>query len=139
MKAEREKLDGDGLYQDIIDLPRHVSRVHPPMPLQNRAAQFAPFAALTGFGDVIDEASRLTDMRIDLSPEEREALNARLRALEPRLPAQVTVTYFMPDRRKDGGRYVAEAVELRQILPEAGTLLLADGRRVALADVLEIE
>ena len=126
-------------YWDILDAPRPVSRAHPPMSMLNRAAQFAPYAALTGFDDAIDETARLTDLKIELGQEERETLDRRLRALMPRLPARVALTYFVADRLKAGGRYVSETVELRRILSSEGVLLLAGGRKIQLEDVLDIE
>ena len=128
-------------YDDIIDLPRPVSLTHPRMPLANRAAQFAPFAALTGFDAAIQETARLTDARIELDESEREALNARLRVLrerpEARLP--VRITRFVPDPRKAGGRYEAVEGVVRRIVPEEGMLRMADGTRVALEDIIAIE
>ena len=68
-------------YSDIINLPHHVSRNHPPMPMMNRAAQFAPFAALTGYEDVIQETGRLTDEFIELSDDDKERLNQKIAEL----------------------------------------------------------
>ena len=126
-------------YSDIIDLPHHVSQVHPRMSLLNRAAQFAPFAALTGYGAAIDEAARLTQRRIELSEGEKEALNGKLAALAQHLPAEATVTYFVPDPRKEGGRYVAETFVVRQIIPSEGAMHLAGGRTIDLDCVLDVE
>ena len=98
--------DGDPRrYDDIIDLPHHVSRTHPPMPLLNRAAQFAPFAALTGYGDAIAEAARLTEDQQELSEADRLALGEKLALLRDSLASSptVTLTYFQPDERKAGG------------------------------------
>ena len=95
-------------YDDILELPHHVSAVHPPMPLSARAAQFAPFAALTGYGAAVRETERLTDRRVDLDEGERAELEARLQRLldaDSPKPA-VTLTWFVPDGRKAGGRYV---------------------------------
>ena len=126
-------------YEDIIDLPHHVSAVHPRMSMRNRAGQFAPFAALTGYGESIAEAGRLTERRVELTEAEKAELNDRLSALLARLPARVTLTHFVPDARKAGGRYVTEDVVVRQILPTEGQLALADDRRVDLDCVLDVE
>lgn len=134
MKAEDERR-----YDDIIDLPHPVSRTHPRMPAANRAAQFLPFAALSGYGDVIDETARLTDRRIELSESEKAELNARLSRLAERLPAAARLTWFVPDARKDGGRYASEVAVVRRILPEEGTLRLADGRSIPLGDLIGVE
>lgn len=126
-------------YDDIIDLPHHVSRTHPRMSLRNRAAQFAPFAALTGYGESIQEAARLTERRIELSEAELADLNGRLVELQKRLPAEATVTWFVPDARKEGGRYVSETVAVRQVIPSEGQMVLADDRRIDLDCVLDVE
>ena len=126
-------------YSDIIDLPRHVSKKHPPMSMTNRAGQFAPFAALTGFGGEITEAARLTERRIELSESELNALNDKLLRLSEHLPAECEITHFLPDAKKDGGRYVVEAVTVRQILPEQYQIALDDGRRIDLDNVLDVE
>ena len=92
------------LYDDIINLPHHVSERHPQMSMYNRAAQFAPFAALAGHDSAITEAARLTDAEQELPESEAEILDrklARLQTMEEKTP--VTVTYFVPDSRKDGG------------------------------------
>ena len=126
-------------YDDIIDLPHPTSRVHPRMPMLNRAAQFAPFAALTGYGETIREAARLTDRRVELTEAEKAVINEGLTRLLPKLPAGARITWFVPDALKDGGRYVTEDVTVRRILPAEGRLLFEDGRSVDLDCVLEIE
>ena len=126
-------------YEDIIDLPHHGSATRPQMSLLNRAAQFAPFAALTGYGDAIEETARLTERRIELSEEEKAELGAKLAALQTRLPVGASVTYFVPDRYKEGGRYVTRTLSVRRILPSDGCLLLSDGRTIDLDCVLDVE
>ena len=94
-------------YDDIINLPHHVSERHPHMPVSDRAAQFAPFAALTGYGDVIRETARLTEARPELSEDERAEMDQTLRAVlnTQGKNAEIVVTYFAPDARKSGGAY----------------------------------
>lgn len=125
-------------YDDIIDLPHHVSATRPQMSMLNRAAQFSPFAALTGYGEAIEEAARQTDRRIELSEAEQAGINDCLARLAKRLPAEASVTWFEPDARKDGGRYVTETVCVRQILTSEGRLALAGGRTIDLDCLLEI-
>ncbi len=125
-------------YSDIIDLPHHQSRVHPRMSLLNRAAQFAPFAALTGYGDAIDEAARLTDRRVELSEAEQSELNDKLKRLGADLPAEAEITYFVPDARKDGGRYVTRTVTVRQILPGEARIALSGGGSIDLDCVIDV-
>lgn len=126
-------------YADIIDLPHPTSKTHPRMSMLNRAAQFAPFAALTGFGQAIDETARLTQRRIELGEAEQEELNGKLSRLMERLPAEAEVTYFVPDERKAGGRYVIERVVVRQVRAAEGALALAGGRLIDLDCVIDLE
>lgn len=96
------------LYQEIIDLPHHVSKTHPQMPMSDRAAQFSPFAALTGYNSAIRETGRLTEERIELDEEALMALNMRYQLLIDSLKEcpEVRITYFKPDERKSGGAYL---------------------------------
>ena len=126
-------------YSDIIGLPHPTSRAHPPMSMLNRAAQFAPFAALTGYGEAIDETARLTQQRVELGEAELAELNAKLSALKERLPAEADITYFVPDRYKAGGRYVTERFTVRQIRTEIGALALTGGRTIDLDCVIDLE
>ena len=94
-----------GNYDDIIDLPHHVSSTRPRMPMIDRAAQFQPFRALTGYEDAVRETARLTDRRIELTEEEKARLDAALQRLMDSISSrpQVSVTWFQPDKRKAGG------------------------------------
>lgn len=98
----------NGKYDEIIDLPHHVSKTRPQMPMSDRAAQFSPFAALTGYDSAIKETGRLTDEKIELGEESLTALNARYQMLMDVLAEgpEVRITYFKPDERKAGGAYV---------------------------------
>ena len=126
-------------YEDIIDLPHHVSATRPHMSMSGRAAQFLPFAALTGYGEAIEEAARLTDRRIELSESEQAELSDKLARLNARLPAEASITHFVPDERKDGGRYVTETAVIRQIIPSAGHMLLEGGKTIDLDCVIDVE
>ena len=125
-------------YDDIIDLPRPKSK-HEPMPMSDRAAQFSPFAALTGYGDAIDETARLTDHRIELSEEERTELDYKQQYLSTLDSPTVTVTYFVPDERKSGGAYVTHTGALKRIDEVERAMVFADGTRVDLDEVVGIE
>ena len=130
-----------GSYEDIINLPHHVSSKRPQMPMLDRAAQFSPFAALTGYDDAIHETGRLTDEKIDLSEEEKEALDRKQQILMERLcdhPA-LTVTYFVPDAKKSGGAYVTKSGSLNTIDQFERWILLTDGTKIPLDDVADIE
>lgn len=125
-------------YDNIIDLPRPRS-VHEPMPMSDRAAQFSPFAALTGYDAAIDETARLTDERIELSPDEREELDYKQQCISTLDNPTVTVTYFVPDARKTGGAYVAHTGVLKRIDEAEHALVFEDGRIVMLDDVLMVD
>ena len=125
-------------YDDIIDLPRPKSK-HEPMPMSDRAAQFSPFAALTGYGDAIDETARLTDVRIELSEEERAELDYKQQYLSTLDAPTVSVTYFVPDERKSGGAYVTHTGALKRIDEVERAMVFADGTRVDMDEVVGIE
>lgn len=125
-------------YDDIIDLPRPKSK-HEPMPMSDRAAQFSPFAALTGYGDAIDETARLTDRRIELSEEERAELDYKQQYLATLDAPTVTVTYFVPDERKSGGAYVTHTGVLKRVDEVERMMVFVDGTQVPLDEVVWIE
>ena len=125
-------------YDDIIDLPRPKSK-HEPMPMSDRAAQFSPFAALTGYGDAIDETARLTDHRIELSEEERTELDYKQQYLSTLDSPTVTVTYFVRDERKSGGAYVTHTGVLKRVDEVESMVVFKDGLRVPLDEVMDIK
>ena len=132
-------MKGKTNYEDIINLPHHVSSKRPQMSMLDRAAQFSPFAALTGYDDAIHETGRLTDEKIDLSEEEKEALDRKQQFLMERLgghPA-LTVTYFVPDAKKSGGAYVTKSGNLKNEFER--WMMLMDGTKIPLDDVADIE
>ena len=125
-------------YDDIIDLPHHVSRNHPQMSMHDRAAQFAPFAALTGYEAEVGETARLTAQKRELDAQETEELNRQLAAIIEHLSEcpEVTVEYFVPDERKAGGAYVTVTRRVRHVsLPEK-ILVMEDGTVIDLEDVV---
>lgn len=95
-------------YDDIINLPHHSSRTHPRMSLQNRAAQFTPFAALTGYDDQIQETARLTDEKIELSESAKDELDEKIIYIQGHIHEHphILITYFCPDAHKTGGKYI---------------------------------
>lgn len=130
-----------GPYDDIIHLPHPVSRRHPAMPQADRAAQFSPFAALTGYDAAIQETARQTHRRIELDEDAREELDLRLRLLEDSLsgPCPVQVTWFCPDERKEGGAYRTAEGQVRRLNRLTRTLELEGGIRIPLDEVLRLE
>lgn len=128
-------------YEDIIYLKHPRSKNHPPMPVEDRAAQFAPFAALTGYGDAINETSRLTEARTELDEEQREILDQKLSLLKNHLKEnpELTVTYFLPDALKEGGSYEKYTGHLHKIDEYSRTLVMTDGKTIKVQDIVEIE
>ena len=128
-------------YDDMLNMPHHVSPTRPRMSLYDRAAQFAPFAALTGFGASITEAGRVLQRRIDLGEAEAAELSEKLRILEERQSEQpeISVTWFIPDERKEGGRYETAEGHLRRIEPAEYVLTFTDGRVFDIDDIICID
>ena len=127
-----------GRYDDIIDLPHPVSQRHPQMPLADRAAQFSPFAALTGLDAALQETARLTDQRITLDEYEQAELDKALQALReaaPQHPA-VEITYFQPDARKAGGQYVTSVGHVKRIAEYEQQLILTEGTSIPLTEII---
>lgn len=125
-------------YGGIIRLPHHTSEKHMQMTRADRAAQFAPFAALSGYGDEIDETARLTDGRIELSEDEKELLDGKLRMLGDGICSEAAITYFVPDSRKAGGCYRTEAGEVRRIDELERTVIMRSGVKIHIDDILSI-
>ena len=130
-----------GKYDDIINLPHHVSTTRPHMPIIDRAAQFQPFAALSGYGDAVRETARLTDEKIELTEDEKALLDARLQRLADEIGSQpkVTLTYFQPDKKKTGGAYVCVTGQLKKIDDLEGALILIGGERILIEDIVGIQ
>ena len=128
-------------YEDIIGLPRPLSRRHPPMARQARAAQFAPFAALAGHGAILREAARQTENQPVLSEDAQTALDARLRLLAGRLEEHPTVnaTYFLPDEKKAGGACVTVSGQVLRLREFPPALCLAGGAEIPLSALLALE
>lgn len=126
-------------YEDMIALPHHVSASHPQMALADRAAQFSPFAALTGYEDAIDESARLTEEQIELDENAREELDEKLRQIRECGEAhpEITVTYFQKDARKDGGAYVTLTGRVKKIDEYARIISFMDGTVVRIENILQ--
>ena len=127
-------------YDDIIHLPHHVSQNHPQMPLRERAAQFAPFAALTGYEAAVGETARLTAQRRELDAQEAAELNRRLTDLATRLKdrPEVTIEYFVPDDRKAGGAYVSVTGVVRNISVAERLLVIEDGTEIPTDEIMSL-
>ena len=127
-------------YRDIIHMPHHVSSTREPMSMAERAAQFSPFAALTGHDAAIRETARLTDAKIELSEDELNTLDEQYRRLAEHLDArpEVSITYFKRDERKNGGSYVTVSGIVKKTDPLFRKIYLADGIIIAMDDVFDI-
>lgn len=127
-------------YEDIMNLPHHVSATRPRMPMRDRAAQFSPFAALTGYGDAIGETTRITDEKIELDESRQAILEMKQHLLinmEKEQP-EITITYFRKDEKKAGGRYLTVTGRLKRIDEYEHTLNLTDGVRIPMEDIFDI-
>lgn len=138
------KLKSTNKYDDIINLPHHVSDRHPQMSIYNRAAQFSPFAALTGYEDAVAETARLTDYKIELDENKKNELDEKLSILKERLEnakirPYIQLTVFEDDIRKDGGKYVNYIGNLKNTDVVARTLILEDGKVFAINSIYEID
>lgn len=128
-------------YKDIINLPHKQSSKRPHMSLSDRAAQFAPFAALVGYDDAIKETGRLTDERIEMSEEKLAVLNARYQILVDHLDEEpeVTITYFVPDIYKTGGSYITKTGVVKKMDAYERLITMVDGIKILMDDVLTLE
>ena len=127
-------------YEDIINLPHHVSRTHPQMAIIDRAAQFSPFAALTGYEGAIKETARLTDDRMELEESAKAVLDEKLRIIQEQISQEpeISITYFQPDEKKAGGAYLTLGGVVRKIDNYERTVILKDGRRIKINDIRRI-
>lgn len=128
-------------YEDIINLPHHELTTRQRMPRINRAASFAPFAALTGYDDAVRETARLTSERIELDEGTKEILNNKLRIALDKAGEQpeISITYFLPDTRKSGGAYVTVKAVIKRIDEYERLVILTDKSTIPIDDIYEIE
>ena len=128
-------------YDDIINLPHHQSTRHPQMSIYNRAAQFAPFAALTGHDAAINETARITDERVDLDEYEKAEIDRKLQIISDNISdrPEITVTYFAPDNKKSGGEYKTYTGNIRRIDDVEKTLIMADQSEILIDEIIDIK
>ena len=128
-------------YGDILNLPHHRSKVHPQMSIYDRAAQFSPFAALTGLGAAISETARLTDEKIEQDEEQLNILNNKFAILRANIASQpvVTITYFVKDLRKDGGEYVTISGVIKKIDDYQKIIVMQDNIIISIDDIADIK
>lgn len=127
-------------YDDIINLPHHQSLTRPHMSAYDRAAQFSPFAALTGYEDAVAETARLTDKKAELDEYGKSDLNERLNIIQDTLDEQpkVSITYFLPDKKKSGGEYVTVSGCVKKIDEYEHIVVMLDATKIPIDDIAEI-
>ena len=127
-------------YDDIINLPHHVSKTRNPMSLYNRAAQFAPFAALTGYDDAIEETARLTETKVELSDELKNDLNQKINFIKNNIKVhpEITIKYFVRDNKKSGGIYKSLTSIIKKVDDFNKCLIFADNTNVYFDDIISI-
>lgn len=127
-------------YDDIIDLPHHRSVTHSHMSRHDRAAQFSPFAALIGYEQEIHEAARLTNQRIELDETQKTRIDETLRMIQERISKkqEVSILYFVPDEKKEGGSYVSIQGAIKNLNQYEHCIVMSDGTQIPIDDVIEI-
>ncbi len=132
---------GRNPYEDIINLPHHVSSTRPRMPMADRAAQFSSFQALSGYGDAVKETARLTGQRIELDESAKAVLDEKLRLLAEEIEErpEAAITYFLPDKKKAGGEYITATGRVKKLDAAAQELVMVNGQTIPIADIVEAE
>ena len=127
-------------YDDIINLPHHISSKRPQMPIEDRAAQFAPFAALTGYEENIKEATRLTDKRIEINEEKKSTLNKKLQIILNNIKEEpcITFTHFVYDEKKSGGKYIDITGPVKKINILDGYIILKEKTKISIEEIIDI-
>ena len=137
----QNKFQNSSRYEDMLELPHHISRERPQMAMEERAAQFSPFAALTGYGDAIRETGRLTERQLELEPDVKDRLNEKLRLLMelPSPRPEVSIVYFLPDEKKEGGSYVSVRGRVKKVAANSRQIVMENGGRIPLEAVMELD
>ncbi|MBQ3675986.1 MAG: hypothetical protein II926_01270 [Bacteroidales bacterium] len=130
-----------GKYDDIINLPHHVSETHPQMSMRNRAAQFSPFAALSGHSDAIHQTARYTDDFQGVDESNVEALNQKIAMILDKINEhpQITVTYFKPDEKKEGGSYTLKTGNIKRVDDYEHVLQFTDNEEIPIQSIFNID
>ena len=128
-------------YSDIINMPHHVSNNRPQMSIRDRAAQFAPFAALTGYDDAVRETARQTNQKIELLDEQVAILNEKILFLIEKIKdnLEITITYFIPDKKKEGGAYATVKGIIKKIDEYNKLIILNDGREIMMDSIFDLQ
>ena len=128
-------------YEDIVNLPPHISKKHPQPTMMDRAARFAPFAAITGYEEMVLEEARITEERIDLDEGTLSILNEKLNMIQEFIDEEpeVTITYFEPDKKKSGGAYVSVTGIVKRIDEYEHLVIMTDGKKIRVEDIYDLE
>ena len=128
-------------YLDIINLPHHTSSNHQRMSIEKRASQFAPFAALTGFEELVKETARLTQNRIEIDDDLKQKLNEKLLIINEKIKdrPKVTFKYFIYDLKKNGGKYVNFTGIVKKIDTYTGTVIMKDNVKIPICEIVDIK
>jgi len=128
-------------YEDIVNLPPHISKKHPQPSMMDRAARFAPFAAITGYEEMVLEEARVTEERVDLDEGALSLLNEKLNMIQEFLDEEpeVTITYFEPDKKKSGGAYVSATGTVKRIDEYEHIVLMNDGKKIRIDEIYNIQ
>lgn len=130
-----------GKYDSIINHPHHVSKTRPQKSMHDRAAQFAPFAALTGFEEIVEETARVVDGKLELCEGQLEELNMKINYIQEHLKDEpvVSITFFVPDSKKEGGKYITEEGNVKKIDRYKHEICFKDGTVIPIGDIAKIE
>ena len=128
-------------YEDIVDLPHHISKKHPQPTMADRAARFAPFAAITGYEEMVLEEARVTDERIEMDESSKAALNEKLNMILEVIDEQpeVSITYFEPDKRKAGGAYITVTGTVKRIDEYEHLVIMTDGKKINIDEIYNLQ
>ena len=127
-------------YEDIINLPHHTSKKYPRMSLEARSAQFAPFAALTGYDEVLIETARLTNERVEIDETIKVIIDSKLQIIKEHIMQKplITFMYFVPDLKKDGGKYVTVTGNVKKIDEYRNVLILENKTEIPISEIIDI-
>lgn len=134
-------LKGDNKYNDIINLSHNVSKKYPRMSIKMRSFQFAPFAALTGYEDMVIEEGRITDRKIELTEDEKSVLDSKLNIINDNLhdKLKIHIKYFVKDKNKNGGKYITKVGVVRKIDKFKREIVFYDKSKIPIDDIITIE
>ena len=130
-----------GKYDDIIHLPHPTSPTHPRMSVSARAAQFSPYATLTGYGDAVRETARLTNQKLELDEDRKIAINEKLMLIQAQIEhkPQIAITYFKSDDKKDGGVYITVSGSVKKVKEYERIVVMVDGAEIFIDDIVQID